>query len=140
MEVDGSHDSQGSSKRMACHHDSGWRVFGSEIVDDSHNLIFDAIEALIKADVNWASIAKGVAGSDSFQVENPIGDIDAASESNNNFIVIWGISNQSIDTVAIIFDDLRRGEGNGLAEITVPIEDGGFWLIGDGWELCEFFG
>lgn len=68
--------------------DYEWRrwVFVPKVLNWVLDFIPDTIEPLVESNMHGAAGAQWVVCSDCFQVQDPVGDVDAASEGNYDFL------------------------------------------------------
>ena len=110
------------------------------MVDLVIDLTFHAVETLVESDVNWAAFAEVIAGSNSFEIENPIGSINTASEGDKNALVFWRVTYIPVDAVAVVADHLSILEFDCSAKLAWPAFDQLLGFVGNCWEVDQSWG
>jgi len=96
-------------------------------------LTFDTVVTLIESDVNWTTITKFIRGSSCFEIGDPIGNIDATSESNYDPLEFRRVPDKAKDATIVDNDGVR--EGSHHAESTLPVDDILGRFVGNSGEL-----
>jgi hypothetical protein len=110
------------------------------MVDLGVDLTFDAVESLVESDMNWAIFAEVIAGSGSFEIEDPVGSINTASEGNNNGLIFWGITDIPVDAITVIADNFGVLEFDCFAKLARPAFDHLLGFVSYGSEVSQSWG
>lgn len=107
------------------------------MVDMGKDLAFNTVKALIEPNVHWTAVAEIITGPCGFEIEDPVGSIDTASEGDDDTLVLWWVADIPVNAIAIVVDYLGILKLDSLAVVACPLLDKLLWIVSYGWEVGE---
>lgn len=110
------------------------------MVDLCVDLAFHAVESLVESDMNWAIFAEVITSSGGFEIEDPVGSINTASEGNNDGLIFRRVTDIPVDAVAVIADHFGVLECDCFAKLAWPAFDHLLGFVSYGSEVGQSWG